>query len=109
MVPVLTNPNAAFDPAAQLPFEGRCDDHLNPPAATAGARCKENIATHSRQPGDPVRAAQAIIDAIETSTPPFRLILGRSAAQRIRAELEAQLREIDGWMETSNNADCPET
>ena len=31
MAPALTDPSAAFDPAPQLPFEGCCDDHLNPP------------------------------------------------------------------------------
>ncbi len=70
-------------------------------AATAGLRRKENITTHGRQPGDPVRAAQAIIAALHAETPPFRLVLGSSAVQRIRAELEAQRREIDIWEQTT--------
>jgi NAD(P)-dependent dehydrogenase (short-subunit alcohol dehydrogenase family) len=75
---------------------------------TAGLRRKENITTHGRQPGDPVRAAKAIIAALESDTPPFRLVLGRSAVQRIRAEMDGQRREIDTWEQTSNGADYPE-
>jgi len=77
-------------------------------APTAGLRRKENITTHGRQPGDPVRAAKAIITALQSDPPPFRLVLGRSAVQRIRAEMDGQQREIDTWEETSNGADYPE-
>jgi len=76
-------------------------------AATAGARRKENSSTDGRQPGDPVRAAQAIIRAVEADPPPFRLVLGRSAVERIRAELDDQRRELDSWEETARGADYP--
>jgi NAD(P)-dependent dehydrogenase (short-subunit alcohol dehydrogenase family) len=76
-------------------------------ASTAGARRKENITTDGRQPGDPARAAEAIIKAVQSDNPPFRLALGRGAVQRIRAELEAQQRELDAWEDTANAADYP--
>lgn len=76
-------------------------------AATAGARRKENSSTDGRQPGDPARAAQAIIRAVQADKPPFRLALGRSAVQRIRAEIDAQRQELDAWEETANGADYP--
>jgi NAD(P)-dependent dehydrogenase (short-subunit alcohol dehydrogenase family) len=63
-------------------------------AETAGLRRKENITTDGRQPGDPVRAARAIITALEAESPPFRLVLGRSAVQRIRAEMDAKRRGL---------------
>ncbi|MBN9425149.1 MAG: SDR family NAD(P)-dependent oxidoreductase [Burkholderiales bacterium] len=78
-------------------------------AATAGVRRKENISTHGTQPGDPVRAAEAIIGALQSPTPPFRLVLGRIAVQNLRAELQAQGREIDAWEEVAVNADHPGT
>ena len=56
---------------------------------------------------DPVRAAEAIIKAVQADKPPFRLVLGHSAVQRIRAELDAQRRELDLWEETANAADYP--
>lgn len=76
-------------------------------AGTAGKRRKENSTNDGRQPGDPVRAAEAIIEAVAAEKPPFRLVLGRSAVQRIRAEIDAQRRELDLWEETANNADYP--
>jgi hypothetical protein len=33
MARALTDPNAAFEPTSQLPPEGCCDDHLNPPTS----------------------------------------------------------------------------
>ena len=75
--------------------------------ATAGARRKERINSHGRQPGDPVRAAAALIDITQTESPPFRLALGRAAVTRIRAELERHIKEIDTWAELSNGADFP--
>jgi NAD(P)-dependent dehydrogenase (short-subunit alcohol dehydrogenase family) len=75
--------------------------------ATAGKRRKENITTSGRQPGDPARAAQAIIKAVEAENAPFRLVLGRSAVERIRAEMAAQQRDIDTWEETAIGADYP--
>ena len=76
------------------------------PARTKSPFVKENSATVGRQPGDPARAAEAI-KAMQADKPPFRLVLGRSAVQRIRAELDAQRRELDSWEETANAADYP--
>jgi short-subunit dehydrogenase len=77
-------------------------------ADTAGRRRKETITNDGRQPGDPARAAQAIINAVESESPPFRLALGRSAVQRIRDEMESQRRDIDTWEETAISADYPD-
>jgi NAD(P)-dependent dehydrogenase (short-subunit alcohol dehydrogenase family) len=76
-------------------------------AETAGKRRKENITTDGRQPGDPVRAAAAIIKVVETTSTPFRLVLGRFAVTRIREELTRQMHEIDEWEETAVGADFP--
>ncbi len=76
-------------------------------AETAGKRRRENSTTDGRQPGDPVRAAEAIIKAVEAKDPPFKLALGRSAIQRIGAELDEQRRELDAWAEVGSAADFP--
>ena len=49
------------------------------------------------QPGDPDRAAAAIIEAVETDDPPLRLPLGQMAVENIRAKLELQLEELERW------------
>ena len=79
------------------------DDYAN----TAGKRRKENLTNDGRQPGDPDKAAQAIIQAVESPNPPFRLLLGRDAVKRVREELDRQRQEIDTWEAVSSNTDYP--
>lgn len=74
-------------------------------ADTAGKRRKENDKTDGTQPGDPIRAATAIIDAVEAAEPPFQLLLGSDAVRIVGAEVEAQLAEIRRWEEVSIGTD----
>ena len=69
-------------------------------AETAGKRRKENDTAHGTQPGDPVRAARAIITAVEADEPPALLMLGTDALTAIRAVIDAQLAELAAWEET---------
>jgi NAD(P)-dependent dehydrogenase (short-subunit alcohol dehydrogenase family) len=48
-------------------------------AGTAGKRRKEHDRVHGTQQGDPARAAQALITAVESSDPPGLLLLGQDA------------------------------
>jgi NAD(P)-dependent dehydrogenase (short-subunit alcohol dehydrogenase family) len=66
-------------------------------AETAGRRRKENDTAHGNQPGDPARAAQAIITAVEAPDPPFLLLLGADALQGFNAVLDAQRQELESW------------
>jgi NAD(P)-dependent dehydrogenase (short-subunit alcohol dehydrogenase family) len=59
------------------------------------------------QPGDPKRAARAIIQAVEADQPPRRLPLGQLALDSIRAKLNGQLRELETWAELSASSDFP--
>jgi NAD(P)-dependent dehydrogenase (short-subunit alcohol dehydrogenase family) len=59
------------------------------------------------QPGDPVRAAEAIHRAVAADKPPRRLPLGQVALDGIRAKLNAQLLELDAWAELSASSDFP--
>jgi NAD(P)-dependent dehydrogenase (short-subunit alcohol dehydrogenase family) len=61
------------------------------------------------QPGDPVRAAKAIIGAVESPNPPFNLLLGRAALKGARLKLEALRNDFDAWAEVTEGADFPET
>ena len=60
------------------------------------------------QPGDPARAARAIIEAVEADDPPRRLPLGQMAVDSIRTKLSAQLDELEQWSELSASSDFPE-
>jgi NAD(P)-dependent dehydrogenase (short-subunit alcohol dehydrogenase family) len=61
------------------------------------------------QPGDPVRAATAIIEAVDAEKPPLRLPLGQMALDNIRTKLNNQLDELEEWSELSATSDFPST
>ena len=81
----------------------RIDDY----ADTLGSRRKENDKTHGHEPGDPARAAKAIINLVEGSENPFRLLLGSDAVAIITAELENQISEVNAWETVSVTTDLP--
>jgi NAD(P)-dependent dehydrogenase (short-subunit alcohol dehydrogenase family) len=56
-----------------------------------------------KQPNDPTRVAQAIIEAVESADPPLRLALGGEAIQAIREKLNGQTADLDAWEELGNS------
>ena len=77
-------------------------------AATAGVRRSQSRANSGKQPGDPVRAARAIVKAIESPNPPHHLLLGNNAYEAATAKLEHLRREFSEWEAVSRGADFPE-
>ncbi len=76
-------------------------------AKTAGAN-KDTIRAYSgNQPGDPARAAQAIVKAVEAENPPLRLLLGVGALKGARIKLDQLKKDFDAWEETTVWADAP--
>ncbi|BEL03757.1 oxidoreductase [Actinoplanes sichuanensis] len=76
-------------------------------AATAGRRRKENDTTHGTQPGDPARAAEAIITAVTSGRAPALLLLGSDAVTAVSATLDRHREEIDQWRQLSLSTDYP--
>jgi len=69
---------------------------------------KNNIRGYSgKQPGDPVRAAKAIVKAVESENPPLHLLLGVAALKGGRNKLEVLKKDFDAWEETTVGADFP--
>jgi NAD(P)-dependent dehydrogenase (short-subunit alcohol dehydrogenase family)/ketosteroid isomerase-like protein len=64
-------------------------------------------AMNGKQPGDPDRAALAIIQATEAVEPPLRLPLGKMALDHILAVLRGRLKELDAWADVAAAADFP--
>ena len=60
-----------------------------------------------QQAGDPARAAQAIIAAVEADEPPLHLLLGSDALGRTRAKLDRSFAEIARWQTTTTGTDFP--
>jgi NAD(P)-dependent dehydrogenase (short-subunit alcohol dehydrogenase family) len=76
-------------------------------APTAGARRRQIRAGSGRQPGDPARAAAAIVAAVEAPEPPLRLLLGKAALAAGRVKVELLQRDFETWAAVSEGADFP--
>jgi NAD(P)-dependent dehydrogenase (short-subunit alcohol dehydrogenase family) len=74
-------------------------------ADTAGKRRKEHDTAHGTQPGDPAKAAKAIIAAVESDEPPAFLLLGNDALATYRRLAEARLNTIQAWEHLTTNTD----
>jgi len=57
------------------------------------------------EPGDPAKAAQAIITIVNEANPPLRLLLGKGAVQLARWIDQAKLAETDRWEKLSSSTD----
>lgn len=74
-------------------------------ADTAGKRRKEAGTGHGTQPGDPAKAAQAILTAVESDEPPAFLLLGTDALTTYRRLNQARLDLITSWEDTTTSTD----
>jgi len=77
-------------------------------AGTAGERRKQTDERSGKQAGDPVRGAQAIIDAALSDTPPLRLLLGKVALDLARKKLDRLRSDFDAWETATIATDFPE-
>jgi NAD(P)-dependent dehydrogenase (short-subunit alcohol dehydrogenase family) len=75
---------------------------------TAGAGVRMFRGRSGRQAGDPVRAAAAIIQAVEAPEPPLRLLLGKVALANARKKVAALQKDFEGWAAVTEAADFPE-
>ena len=76
-------------------------------AATAGSVRSHLRAISGKQSGDPVRAAHAIVEAIESRNPPHHLLLGNDAYEAAVAKLEDLRKDFSAWQAVSRGADFP--
>lgn len=78
------------------------DDYADGPAGkmriTAGERNHD-------QPGDPVKAAAAIIDVVESERPPLRLLLGNDTIAAVEGKLAHVQAELAQWRAVSASTD----
>ena len=77
-------------------------------ADTAAARMKQTSGYSGTQVGDPVRAAQAMIDAVERDAPPRHLVLGKFGHDAVTQKLRERLDEIQSLRDVALAADFPE-
>ena len=70
-------------------------------AQTAGKRRKEHDTAHGTQPGDPAKAAEAILKIVESPNPPSLLVLGQDAFDAFADVARAERAELDQWRDLS--------
>ena len=76
-------------------------------AATAGEKRRQLRTVSGKQPGDPARAVQAIVGAVESANPPHRLLLGNAAYELAMAKVAELQREFTAWESVARGADFP--
>jgi NAD(P)-dependent dehydrogenase (short-subunit alcohol dehydrogenase family) len=82
----LFRPDAAYESAAMPEY-----------AETVGPT-REYVRTgDGAQPGDPAKAAEAILTALDADPPPLRLVLGSDAISNIERRLHALGDELEAW------------
>jgi NAD(P)-dependent dehydrogenase (short-subunit alcohol dehydrogenase family) len=65
--------------------------------ASSGERIKMLSSTDGKQPGNPEKAAKAIIRLVNSENPPLRLALGKPAIDAIREKLRSVEKELEAW------------
>jgi len=74
-------------------------------AETAAGRMKQTSGYSGQQPGDPVRAAEAMIKITEVGKAPRHLVLGAFGYEAVTKKLAERLALVEAWKETSIGAD----
>jgi NAD(P)-dependent dehydrogenase (short-subunit alcohol dehydrogenase family) len=72
------------------------DEVMDPIRATRQAKS-------GNQPGDPAKAAQALLKLVSAKNPPVRLYLGADALKLVEDKIEAMKTEIAAWEDTSRS------
>ena len=62
-------------------------------------------AKSGQQPGEPAKAAQALLQLVAAEDPPVRLYLGGDALGMVRAKIAAMQAEIAAWEDVSRSTD----
>ncbi len=87
----LFDPGAAYQSQAMPEYE-----------ATVGPT-RRYLSSDGTQPGDPAKAARAILTALDAPTPPLRLPLGTDAVEAILERLDDMRAEVAQWESLGRN------
>lgn len=79
--------------------------HIADYEETVGKMYLENMNDQHDQPGDPVRAGQAIVRVASQDSIPKRLPLGSDAIDILQKEYESRLSEMETWKKDSFSSD----
>ncbi|GAA3590035.1 SDR family NAD(P)-dependent oxidoreductase [Kribbella ginsengisoli] len=83
----------------------RADGEIADYAETAGAMRQIATEGNHAQPGDPAKAAAAIVALTEAADPPLRIQLGADSVGRVEAKLDQVRSELEQWRKVSVGTD----
>ncbi|MFI5610440.1 oxidoreductase [Amycolatopsis sp. NPDC051903] len=83
----------------------RADSEIADYATTAGATRAGAATRNHEQPGDPRKAAQAIVSVVASDEPPLRIQLGADSVARVEAKLDFVRDELSRWRALSVSTD----
>jgi NAD(P)-dependent dehydrogenase (short-subunit alcohol dehydrogenase family) len=93
--------------AFRTDFNGRSlampDRRIEDYSSTSGKLLNWVVEMDGQQPGDPHKAASAMIQATESKNPPLRLVLGADAVNLMETKLQSVKAELDAWKGVSVN------
>lgn len=72
-------------------------------AATSGQMLQWLQQMNGQQPGDPKKAATAMIQSVNCANPPLRLVLGADALEVVHVKLQAVAADLAAWNDISIN------
>ena len=76
---------------------------------TAVHAAAEFLAAHNHmQEGDPQKAAKFLYGIVESGKLPKRILIGKKCCADVRSDLEAQMNEMDSYLEASSQTDFDE-
>jgi len=73
--------------------------------ATVGEMHRRRLEMDGKQPGDPVRAAQAILQVVALDNPPLRLLLGTDALTLADTSAKSRAAEAEAWAHLTTSTD----
>ena len=76
-------------------------------ADSVGQRRAFIVSMHDRMPGDPRRAAEAIVSLEKLASPPLRLLLGKPVLDMMRGKLREMEQILSEWESVTLGADYP--
>ena len=74
-------------------------------APTAGHARQSALAGHGQQRGDPVRACQAILLALQAEKPPLHLFLGPDTIELVHRKMDELQQELQAWDSLTRSTD----
>jgi len=76
--------------------------------SVAGERIRIINDYNGKQPGDPLKAAKAIISVVNSDSPPLRLVLGKIELDGIKDKIMSAEKEMSSWEKVSLNTEFDE-